>query len=101
MFTLLLQHVRGNRDNWSVSGTLFGVRLKRTCAVTLEEAHAGLHYTIIYSGSSNVKIQCERSQYLNNRCLVYKDIGGTRYRSWLRHYTTSRKVAGSSPDGFF
>jgi hypothetical protein len=24
--------------------------------------------------------------------------GGTRYRSWLRHYATSRKVAGSSPD---
>jgi hypothetical protein len=23
---------------------------------------------------------------------------GTRYRSWLRHYATSRKVAGSSPD---
>jgi hypothetical protein len=22
----------------------------------------------------------------------------TRYRSWLRHYATSRKVAGSSPD---
>jgi hypothetical protein len=30
--------------------------------------------------------------------------GGTRYRSWLRHYATRRKVAGSSPDeviGFF
>jgi hypothetical protein len=24
--------------------------------------------------------------------------GGTRYRSWLRHYATGRKVAGSSPD---
>jgi hypothetical protein len=24
--------------------------------------------------------------------------GGTRYRSWLRHYATSRKVAGSIPD---
>jgi hypothetical protein len=24
--------------------------------------------------------------------------GGTRQRSWLRHYATSRKVAGSSPD---
>jgi hypothetical protein len=23
---------------------------------------------------------------------------GTRYRSWLRHYATSRKVAGSIPD---
>jgi hypothetical protein len=30
--------------------------------------------------------------------------GGMRYRSWLRHYATSRKVAGSIPDeatGFF
>jgi hypothetical protein len=24
--------------------------------------------------------------------------GSTRYRSWLRHYVTNRKVAGSSPD---
>jgi hypothetical protein len=24
--------------------------------------------------------------------------GGTRQRSWLRHYATSRKVAGSKPD---
>jgi hypothetical protein len=26
------------------------------------------------------------------------ETGGTRERSWLRHYATSRKVAGSSPD---
>ena len=26
-------------------------------------------------------------------------IGGTRWRSWLRHRATSRKVAGSIPDG--
>jgi hypothetical protein len=25
--------------------------------------------------------------------------GGTRWRSWLRHCVTSRKVAGSIPDG--
>jgi hypothetical protein len=25
--------------------------------------------------------------------------GGTRWRSWLRHCATSRKVAGSIPDG--
>jgi hypothetical protein len=24
--------------------------------------------------------------------------GGTRQRSWLRHYATSQKVPGSSPD---
>jgi hypothetical protein len=27
---------------------------------------------------------------------IYKK--GMRERSWLRHYATSRKVAGSSPD---
>ena len=26
-------------------------------------------------------------------------LGGTRWRIWLRHYATSRKVAGSIPDG--
>jgi hypothetical protein len=30
--------------------------------------------------------------------LVYLIKGGTRWYSWLRHYATSRKVAGSSPD---
>jgi hypothetical protein len=25
-------------------------------------------------------------------------MGGTRWRSWLRHYATSRKVSGPSPD---
>jgi hypothetical protein len=29
---------------------------------------------------------------------ILRPIGGTRKRSWLRHYATSRKVAGSSPD---
>jgi hypothetical protein len=35
---------------------------------------------------------------------TYTFYGGTRWRSWLRHYATSRKVAGSNPDevtGFF
>jgi hypothetical protein len=27
------------------------------------------------------------------------DIGGTRWRSWLRHCATSQEVAGSIPDG--
>ena len=27
-------------------------------------------------------------------------LGGTLWRSWLRHCATSRKVAGSIPDGF-
>jgi hypothetical protein len=34
------------------------------------------------------------------RCLdFYGGGGGTRWRSWLRHCATSRKVAGSTPDG--
>ena len=32
---------------------------------------------------------------LNCRCILF---GGTRWRSWLRHCATSRKVAGSIPD---
>jgi hypothetical protein len=31
--------------------------------------------------------------------IVLPPQGGTRWRSWLRHCTTSRKVAGSIPDG--
>ena len=33
--------------------------------------------------------------FVNNALLAR----GTRWRSWLRHYATSRKVAGSIPDG--
>jgi hypothetical protein len=29
---------------------------------------------------------------------LFDSEGGTRLSSWFRHYTTSRKVAGSSPD---
>jgi len=28
------------------------------------------------------------------------NVGGTRWRSWLRHCATSRKVAGPIPEGF-
>jgi len=31
--------------------------------------------------------------------LWYIILGGTRWRSWLRHCATSREVAGSIPDG--
>ena len=34
--------------------------------------------------------------YINRNTYI---VGGTRERSWLRHYATSRKVAGSIPDG--
>jgi hypothetical protein len=27
------------------------------------------------------------------------EVGGARWRSWLRHYATNRNVAGSIPDG--
>jgi len=30
---------------------------------------------------------------------MYTYLGGTRWRSWLRHCATNRKVAGSIPDG--
>jgi hypothetical protein len=30
---------------------------------------------------------------------MHLSIGDTRWRSWLRHCATSRKVAGSIPDG--
>jgi hypothetical protein len=33
--------------------------------------------------------------FMNNKNFV----GGTRWRSWLRHCATSRKVAGLIPDG--
>jgi hypothetical protein len=33
-------------------------------------------------------------------CFYFRQfLRGTRWRSWLRHYATSRKVAGSIPDG--
>jgi hypothetical protein len=31
-------------------------------------------------------------------CSSPEEKGGTRWRSWLRPYATSRKVAGSIPD---
>ena len=31
--------------------------------------------------------------------IVYDIVGGTRWGSWLRHCATSRRVAGSIPDG--
>jgi hypothetical protein len=36
-----------------------------------------------------------RTEYRLNE----KQYWGTRWFSWLRHYATSRKVAGSIPDG--
>ena len=39
-----------------------------------------------------------RGGYMNFESLTFED-GGTRWRSWLRHCATSRKVSGSIPDG--
>jgi hypothetical protein len=42
--------------------------------------------------------------FLKPLCERTKIDGGTRWRSWLRHYDTIRKIAGSHPDeiiGFF
>jgi hypothetical protein len=42
--------------------------------------------------------KCNFSLLFLIRALYYWD---TRYRSWLRPITASRKVAGSIPDGIF
>jgi hypothetical protein len=49
---------------------------------------------------------CTGSNYHDTRDVSNHDFntdldfhsGGTRYLNWLRHYVTSRKVAGSIPD---
>ena len=44
-----------------------------------------ISYIYIYTGSYD--------------CSYRYGLRGTRWRSWLRHCATSRKVAGSIPDG--
>jgi len=44
----------------------------------------------------------QRDTYIRENICISIHIyiyGGTRWRSWLRHCATSRKVAGSIPDG--
>ena len=38
-------------------------------------------------------------QFYSSHLFIRGGGGGTRWRSWLRHCATSRKVAGSIPDG--
>jgi hypothetical protein len=49
--------------------------------------------------------ECQkRHHYLFRYLVQIQDKGGTWWDSWLRHYATSWKVAGSIPDeviGFF
>jgi hypothetical protein len=50
----------------------------------------------------NIILSVKYKYKLSTSCTDY--VSGTRQRSWLRHYSTSRKVAGSSPDeviGYF
>ena len=52
-----------------------------------------------HSPSREAKSQ-ETASFLRNLnvCIKLNAYKGTRYRSWLRHNATSRKVAGSNPD---
>ena len=42
---------------------------------------------------------CDNTRRIVNFVPYYKAFWDTRWRSWLRHCATSRKVAGSIPDG--
>jgi hypothetical protein len=46
-----------------------------------------------------LKKECYRLQYCCKFSWCTLSEGGTGWRSWLRHCATSRKVAGSVPDG--
>jgi hypothetical protein len=46
-----------------------------------------------------LKKECYRLQYCCKFSWCTLSEGGTGWRSWLRHCITSRKVAGSVPDG--
>jgi hypothetical protein len=48
-------------------------------------------HNIIYKQSYDL-------QFVFQLYLYTEIVWGTQWRSWLRHYATSRKVAGSSPD---
>jgi len=39
------------------------------------------------------------SEYVDKMWINLCQLWSTQWRSWLRHYTTSRKVAGSIPNG--
>jgi hypothetical protein len=49
-----------------------------------------------YSCSVATIFQCTTCQVV---FAVYHPLGGTRWRSWLRHCATNRKVTGSILDG--
>ena len=47
---------------------------------------------------NNYPFLCQ-TQFVHSHLCIYHHMQGTRWRSWLRHCTTSQKVAGSIPDG--
>jgi hypothetical protein len=82
-----------------------GVKVWMQQVAAETQAHGFIsHETVIF------KCQASHVKYWNNMLVLvaalhlkysggYHDRMGTRWRSWLRHWATSRKVAGSIPDG--
>jgi hypothetical protein len=54
------------------------------------------HYPYTDGGPTKAE---RNERYLSDKIRVPYKQRGTRWRSWLRHGATSRKVAGSIPDG--
>jgi len=48
---------------------------------------------------SGIFITVLNTTYYIISIVIQNSVGGTRWRSWLRHCATSRKVAGSIPGG--
>ena len=63
-------------------------------------AFTSIVFYTLYSGkhesTEHNHLQANNIKFTN--IIVRSCIGGTRYRSWLRHFAQSRKVAGSIPD---
>jgi hypothetical protein len=65
------------------------------------------HFLIFIKKSRASKYACsfntdgprnQRKINLIHFTMAQNDVGGMRWRSWLRHYATRRKIAGSIPD---
>jgi hypothetical protein len=59
---------------------------------------------LAYSSILKMEAICSSKTSVDFQRTTRHYTGGTRYRSWLKHYATSQKVAGSIPDeviGFF
>jgi len=60
----------------------------------MKTAHTLIRYLSVPDGENMIQ------DYGFNISYSHHDVNwGTRWRSWLRHCATSRKVAGSIPDG--